>query len=186
MFRRVALSISALVLAAVLLLNFQGPGQFTTGALGISRSSGSGSVAAVGSDSGSTSGSGTGSASGSSSSSSSGSTSSSSSGSGSGSGSLATTPPATGSARYTGNLIATPYGDVQVRITVSDGVITDVRAIALPVGGHSGRISSIVEPMLRSEAMTAKSAAINIISGATYTSLAYAQSLQSAIDTAGL
>jgi uncharacterized protein with FMN-binding domain len=178
MVRRVALSISALALAAVLLLNFQGPGQFTTGALGISRSSGSGSVAAVGS----TSGSSTGSTSGSSSSSSSGSTSS----PGSGSGSLATTPPATGSASYTGSLIATRYGDVQVRITVSDGVITDVRAVALPVGGHSGRISSIVEPMLRSEAMSAKSASINIISGATYTSLAYAQSLQSAIDAAGL
>ncbi len=179
MFRRVTLSISALALAAVLLLNFQGPGQFTTGALGVSRSSsGSGSVASVGSASGSS----TGSTRGSSSSSSSGSTSS----SGSGSGPLATTAPANGSASYTGNLIATRYGDVQVRITVTGRAITDVQAVALPVGGHSGQISSIVEPMLRSEAMSAKSASINIISGATYTSLAYAQSLQSAIDAAGL
>jgi uncharacterized protein with FMN-binding domain len=39
--------------------------------------------------------------------------------------------------------------------------------------------------MLRSEALQAQSAQIDLVSGATYTSMAYAQSLQSALDQAG-
>jgi len=80
----------------------------------------------------------------------------------------------------------TPYGPVQVQITVGGGQINDVQALSLPTGGHSGRISNAVAPMLRSEALTAQSASINVISGATYTSIGYARSLQSAIDAAGI
>ena len=69
---------------------------------------------------------------------------------------------------------------------MTDGKITDVQALALPVGGHSGQISNIVAPMLRSEALAAQSASIDVISGATYTSRGYATSLQSALDAAGL
>lgn len=58
--------------------------------------------------------------------------------------------------------------------------------MALPTGGHSGRISDEVGPLLRSEALAAQSAQIDVISGATYTSRAYATSLQSALDAAGL
>ena len=59
-------------------------------------------------------------------------------------------------------------------------------ALALPVGGHSGRISNYVAPILRTQALAAQSAAIDGVSGATYTSRAYAASLQGALDQAGL
>jgi len=86
---------------------------------------------------------------------------------------------------YTGQDVSMRYGDVQVQVTISGGAVTDVTALQLPNGdGHSSRISSIVEPMLRSEALQAQTASIDLISGATYTSGAYRQSLQSALDTA--
>jgi len=86
---------------------------------------------------------------------------------------------------FTGQDVSMRYGDVQVQVTISGGAVTDVTALQLPNGdGHSSRISSIVEPMLRSEALQAQTASIDLISGATYTSGAYKQSLQSALDTA--
>jgi uncharacterized protein with FMN-binding domain len=84
----------------------------------------------------------------------------------------------------TGQLIDMRYGPVQVQVTIAGGRITDVTALELPAGGRSGRISSFAEPNLRSEVLTAQSANIDIVSGATYTSDAYAQSLQSALDQA--
>jgi len=59
-------------------------------------------------------------------------------------------------------------------------------ALELPSGGRSSQISRFVEPILRSEALQAQSANIDGVSGATYTSTAYAQSLQSALDSAGI
>lgn len=84
-----------------------------------------------------------------------------------------------------GSVVDTRYGAVQVEITISGGTITDVVGIQLPTGGHSGRISSEVAPILREEALQAQSANIDTVSGATYTSDAYAQSLQAALDSAG-
>lgn len=94
--------------------------------------------------------------------------------------------PSTGTAQFTGPFAADPFGNVQVQITVSGGKIVDVVALALPVGGHSGRISNYVAPILRTQALAAQSAAIDGVSGATYTSQAYAASLQGALDQAGL
>ena len=85
-----------------------------------------------------------------------------------------------------GPVIDTRYGAVQVEIVVSGGQLKDVVALQLPTGRHSGQISTAVEPILRQEALQAKSAAIDTVSGATYTSDAYAQSLQAALDQAGL
>jgi uncharacterized protein with FMN-binding domain len=79
-----------------------------------------------------------------------------------------------------------PYGTVEVQITVSNGKITDIQAVSLPTRGRSGEISNYVAPILASEALKAQSANIDIVSGATYTSEAYAQSLQSALDQAGI
>lgn len=93
---------------------------------------------------------------------------------------------ATGSETLTGSMISSRYGNVEVRVTISKGSITAVDAIALPSGGRSGQISRYVEPVLSSEALTAQSANIDIVSGATYTSEAYAQSLQSALDQAAV
>jgi len=84
-----------------------------------------------------------------------------------------------------GPVVQTRFGPVQVQVTIAGGKISDVTALQLPSDRQrSAEISGIVEPMLRSEALTAQSAQIDLISGATYTSDAYAQSLQSALDQA--
>ena len=93
---------------------------------------------------------------------------------------------ATGPATATGKVISTPYGQVQVQITVDNGKITDVLAVKLPTHGDSGQISDYVKPILASETLQAQSAKIDIVSGATYTSTGYARSLQSALDQAGI
>ncbi len=84
----------------------------------------------------------------------------------------------------TGAAISYFYGTAQVQVTLVNGKITDVTALQLPTDGRSGRISQQVEPILRSEVVSAQSAQINLVSGATYTSDAYAQSLQAALDQA--
>lgn len=79
------------------------------------------------------------------------------------------------------------FGDVQVQITVSGGKLTDVQALTLPSDrARSAAISQYVAPVLSSEALQAQSAQIDSISGATYTSDSYAQSLQAALTQAGL
>jgi uncharacterized protein with FMN-binding domain len=89
------------------------------------------------------------------------------------------------SGQVTGNAVQTPFGTVQVQVTFQNGTMTDVQALQLPSGrGHTSEISSYAGPQLRSEALAAQSAQIDTISGATYTSQGYIQSLQSAIDQA--
>ena len=73
---------------------------------------------------------------------------------------------------------------MQVRVTLVGSRITDVTALSLPQGGHSGDISSYAGPQLRREALSAQSAGIDTVSGASYTSAGYARSLQSALDKA--
>ncbi len=85
-----------------------------------------------------------------------------------------------------GPVVDTQYGPIQVEIVVANGQLQDVTAIQLPTGRRSGQISNAAAPILREEALQAKSASINTVSGATYTSDAYAQSLQAALDQAGL
>ena len=84
----------------------------------------------------------------------------------------------------TGALVQIPFGPVQVQVTMSGGQITDVKTLALPSGGRSGQIAAYAAPQLRSEVLTAQSAQVNTVSGATYTSEGYLQSLQSALDKA--
>ncbi len=93
-------------------------------------------------------------------------------------------PSTTGSKTVTGPLINTRWGPVQVQATLAGGKITAVTALQLPTGGRSGRISQQVEPMLRQQALAAQGANIDGVSGATFTSNAYAQSLQAALDSA--
>jgi uncharacterized protein with FMN-binding domain len=106
----------------------------------------------------------------------------------------ATTPPSTaapaaplpsGSSVVTGPDVPNRYGDVQVQLTLAGGKITDVKALQLPVDRQrSAEISQIAGPMLRTEVLQVQSANIDIISGATYTSQSYAQSVQAALDQA--
>ena len=95
-------------------------------------------------------------------------------------------PDAASTTTVTGPEVDNEFGPVQVEITVSGGKLVDVVAIQLPSGGRSGRISRAAAPILREEALQAQSANIDTVSGATYTSLAYAQSLQAALDSAGI
>ncbi|MFH9085302.1 FMN-binding protein [Streptomyces sp. NPDC017673] len=95
---------------------------------------------------------------------------------------------AAGAARartVTGKAVRTQYGPVQVRITVSGGKITEAEAVQAPKGGLSDQKTQLAVPRLNQEAVAAGTADIDAVSGATYTSTGYRQSLQSALDQAG-
>lgn len=74
------------------------------------------------------------------------------------------------------------YGTVQVKVIWTGSRITDVKALWLPQGGRSSDISSYAAPLLRREVLSAQSAKIDTVSGASYTSAGYARSVQSALD----
>ncbi|GGZ93552.1 hypothetical protein GCM10010389_35430 [Streptomyces echinoruber] len=92
---------------------------------------------------------------------------------------------AAGTGTVTGKVVKTQYGPVQVRITVRDGKITKAEAVQAPEGGLSSQKTATAVPKLNQEAVAAQSAQIDAVSGATYTSTGYRQSLQSALDQAG-
>lgn len=111
---------------------------------------------------------------------SSGSTAGGSSTAGSGSGSSATT-------KVTGSVAQTRWGPVQVQLGVSAGKITEVSVVQYPNGnGKDEEINSYALPILTQETVDSQSAGIDMVSGATVTSDGYIQSLQSALDQAGL
>jgi len=88
---------------------------------------------------------------------------------------------------YTGDAVTTRFGDVQVRITVQNGKITDSEVTQVPWNDRKDQeINSYAVPILNSETVAAQSANIDMVSGATYTSQGYIGSLQSAIDRANL
>ena len=90
---------------------------------------------------------------------------------------------------YTGDAvdIGHNYGTIQLQVTVSDGKVTDVTALAVPQNDpRSSQISSYAVPQLVSQAIEAQSSSISGISGATFTSNGFAQSLASALTQAGL
>ncbi|MFF3164925.1 MULTISPECIES: FMN-binding protein [unclassified Streptomyces] len=111
------------------------------------------------------------------------------SGPGGGSGSASPASPGArgtaGTRTVTGRVAQTQYGPVQVRITVSGGRITQAAAVQAPKGGVSGQKTALAVPRLNQEAVAAGNARIDAVSGATYTSTGYRQSLQSALDQAG-
>jgi uncharacterized protein with FMN-binding domain len=79
----------------------------------------------------------------------------------------------------------TRYGPVQVRATIRSHRLTAVTALVYPAsGGRDREISSFALPQLEQEAITAQSATIDTVSGATFTSDGYRRSLQSALDAA--
>ncbi|MGY6020974.1 FMN-binding protein [Streptomyces spinosirectus] len=91
----------------------------------------------------------------------------------------------TGTKTVTGDTVQTRWGPVQVRITVKNGKLTEVTAVSYPTDNpRDQEINSFALPRLRSEALQAQSANIDTVSGATYTSDGYRQSLQSALDSA--
>jgi uncharacterized protein with FMN-binding domain len=88
---------------------------------------------------------------------------------------------------FAGSTVETRFGPVQVEIVVSNGKITNVKALQLTNdGGRSVQISNYAAPILRKEVLAAQSAKVRSVGGATYTSEAYLSSLQSALDRANL
>jgi len=91
------------------------------------------------------------------------------------------------SGTFTGDSVQTRYGAVQVEIVVTDGVVTSADAVSYPTRDReSQQINSWAVPALNDEVVSAQSANISMISGATVTSVGYLTSLQSAFDAAGL
>jgi uncharacterized protein with FMN-binding domain len=104
-----------------------------------------------------------------------------------GSGSTATSGATAASETVDGSVVSTRFGNVQVQITVENGQITKSVVLQVPWNNQKDQqINARAVPTLNSEAVKAQSADIDMVSGATYTSEAYLQSLQSAIDRAHL
>ncbi|HEY2167467.1 MAG TPA: FMN-binding protein [Jatrophihabitantaceae bacterium] len=86
-----------------------------------------------------------------------------------------------------GNAVETQYGIVQVQVTVTGTHIDNVSFVQLQAfDGRSQQINSQAAPILLQETVAAQSAHIDSVSGATFTSDGYVQSLQSALDQVGI
>ena len=102
----------------------------------------------------------------------------------------ATTAPATNSktsinGTFTGPSVFVNYGNVQVKITVVNGRITDAVAVKAP-SGKNDRWTNMAVPVLKAQTLAAQSANIQGASGASYTSYGWHTSLQGALAEAGL
>ena len=87
---------------------------------------------------------------------------------------------------YVGSAVGTRYGTVQVEAVLRGGRLTDVTVLQRTQGRRSDQVDSHALPVLRAEALAAQGPHIDAVSGASYTSAAYIQSLQAALDQAGL
>ena len=82
-----------------------------------------------------------------------------------------------------GDSVANPYGNVQVKVRVKGGRLVRVTFLDLPYGDPTSQaISNQVAPVLAQQAIDGQTAQVAGIAGASYTSEAYRQSLQSALD----
>ena len=102
----------------------------------------------------------------------------------------ATTAPATNSktsvnGTFTGPSVFVNYGNVQVKITVVNGHITDAVAVKAP-SGRNDRYTNMAVPILKEQTLKAQSANVQGASGASYTSYGWHTSLQGALAQAGL
>jgi uncharacterized protein with FMN-binding domain len=97
----------------------------------------------------------------------------------------ATTAPAAINGTFTGPSVNVNYGNVQVKITVVNGRITDAVAVKAP-SGKNDRWTNMAVPILKAQTLAAQSANIQGASGASYTSYGWYTSLQGALAQAGL
>ena len=86
---------------------------------------------------------------------------------------------------FTGVEVGTRYGPVQVKIMVKNGKIVDAQTVQAPTGS-SDRYTQMSVPVLRERTIAAQSANEQAVSGASFTSYGWSQSLASAIAKAGL
>jgi uncharacterized protein with FMN-binding domain len=161
--RRVVLALGGTIAGLVMLLSFR----THMGSTAVAGVSGSGGTAGSG---GTSSGSG------------------SSAGSAGGAAAAASAPVSAGSGTgtvLTGSVIMTGYGPTQVQVTLNTGKIVKVTVLQHTNDGvNSQMIDGRALPLLNQETLTAQSAKINAVSGASYTSAGYIKSLQSALDRA--
>ncbi|GAA3104173.1 uncharacterized protein with FMN-binding domain [Kribbella aluminosa] len=95
------------------------------------------------------------------------------------------TTPVRKSVVVAGGVVNTQYGPVQVEVSVGGGKIAKAHTLQHPSGdGRTDQINGYAVPQLDQETMTAQNAHIDTVSGATFTSEGYRQSLQSALDAA--
>jgi uncharacterized protein with FMN-binding domain len=182
--KRISYWVLSTVSAFVLLLGFDASqrGSAVT-AIPTTLSGGSSGTPSAGSSSGGSAG-GNGNGSG-------GNNGSSSSGSGnnpsSGSSSKPSPSPKPTTSTVTGTVAQTMWGPVQVQLTVAGAKVTKVSILQYPNGnGRDVEIANYAFPILINETLQTQSANIDMVSGATYTSTGYVQSLQSALDHANL
>ncbi len=98
---------------------------------------------------------------------------------------VAATTPAAINGTFTGPSVFVNYGNVQVKITVVNGRITDAVAVVAP-SGRNDRWTNMAVPILKQQTLAAQSANIQGASGASYTSYGWQTSLQGALAQAGL
>jgi uncharacterized protein with FMN-binding domain len=99
-------------------------------------------------------------------------------------GKAATAPAWSGT--VTGPVVPIKWGEVQVRATITQGRIVAVDVLRSPdENAHDRQLNAAAVPVLVGETLTAQSARIDMVSGATYTSTGYVQSLQAALDRTG-
>ncbi len=82
-----------------------------------------------------------------------------------------------------GDAVNFRFGTVQVKVVLDGTTITDIKTLNAPGGGYQGWTDRAI-PTMKSEILAAQSTHVAAASGATYTSMAYAQSVQSALDKA--
>jgi uncharacterized protein with FMN-binding domain len=85
-----------------------------------------------------------------------------------------------------GHVANTVYGPVQIELVLKDSKIVKVAVLKQPTNTiHDIQIGAFAFPKLIGETLTAQDAKIDAVSGASYTSGGYIQSLQSALDQRG-
>ncbi len=103
-----------------------------------------------------------------------------------GNGATGSTGATTSGNTTTGAAYQSPYGPMQVAITVSGNQVTGIQWVQLPGDGKSNRINTYAAPLLVEQGLQAQSATVDGVSGATYTTEGFRTSLASAISKAGL
>ncbi|PST46065.1 FMN-binding protein [Bifidobacterium callitrichos] len=83
---------------------------------------------------------------------------------------------------YTSVASPNAYGEIQLQVTVKGGKITDIATVKMPTHGRSQSVNAQAIPELTDRAISAQSAEIQFVSGATETSTAFVNSLQDAIN----
>ena len=83
---------------------------------------------------------------------------------------------------FTGDPVEVLWGIVQVKAVIQNGQIADVQFLQMPSDRtRSVEITELAEPLLKSEAIKAQSAQVDLVSSATITSFGFRQSLASAL-----